>query len=118
MTENVAAEASAKDPLKTVADAMDTAVQAAKHGAADAKAAVEDALPAISQFMSRLVYTTCYSVSYGVVFPSLLLARAVPKDNAFVHGLVDGAQAAMDMVEDWKGRQSTTESSPPALTTH
>ena len=91
------------DPLKSVADAMETAMQAAREGAADARAAVDRAIPAISQFVSRFVYTTSYTVSYGVVFPVMLLARAVPKDNALVHGLVDGAQAAKDMVEDWKG---------------
>jgi hypothetical protein len=91
--------------LKSVADAMETAVQAARDGASDARAAVDRALPAISQFVSRFVYTTSYSLSYGVVFPAMLLVRAVPKENAFVHGLVDGAQAARDMVEDWKGGQ-------------
>jgi hypothetical protein len=96
------------DPLKSVADAMETAVQAARHGAADARAAVDRAVPAISQFVSRFVYTTSYSLSYGVVFPVMLLARAVPKDNALVHGLVDGAQAAKDMVEDWRGGHSAS----------
>ena len=37
--------------------------------------------------------------SYGVVFPTLLVARAVPKDNAIVNGLVDGARAARDALE-------------------
>lgn len=91
------------DPLKSVADAMETAVQAARDGATDARAAVDRAIPAISRFVSRFVYTTSYSVSYGVVFPAMLIARAVPKDNALVHGMVDGARAARDMAEDWQG---------------
>ena len=91
------------DPLKSVADAMETAVQAARDGASDARAAVDRAIPAISQFVSRFVYTTSYSISYGVVFPAMLIARAVPKDNALVHGLVDGARAAREMAEDWQG---------------
>jgi hypothetical protein len=95
--------ASEADPLKSVADAMETAVHAAREGAADARAAVDRAIPAISQFMSRLVYTTSYTISYGVVFPVMLVTRAVPKDNALVHGLVDGARAAKEMVEDWQG---------------
>lgn len=103
MADNHVVGASEPDPLKSVADAMETAVQAARHGAADARAAVDRAIPAVSQFVSRFVYTTSYSLSYGVVFPVMLLARAVPKDNALVHGLVDGAQAAKDMVEDWRG---------------
>ena len=110
MTDNHIAGAPEADPLKSVADAMETAVQAARDGAADAKAAVDRAIPAISQFVSRFVYTTSYSLSYGFVFPAMLLVRAVPKDNALVHGLVDGVQAAKDMVEDWKGGQASPRS--------
>lgn len=102
MSEHGIVGAAESDPLKSVADAMETAVQAARDGAADARAAVDRAIPAISQFVSRFVYTTSYSISYGVVFPAMLIARAVPRDNVIVHGLSDGAQAAKDMVEDWK----------------
>jgi hypothetical protein len=42
----------------------------------------------------------------------MLLARSIPKDNAFVHGLVDGARAASDMVADYQaGKASTGEPS-------
>ncbi len=86
------------DPLRSAADAMALALQAAKDGAADAQQRVNEALPDISGFVSRLTYTTCYAVSYGVVFPSLWIARAVPKENAIIHGIVDGARAARDAV--------------------
>jgi len=89
-------ETQAADPLRTAADAMVLAVQAAKDGAADAQAKVSEMMPALGGFLSRLTYTTCYAVSYGVVFPTLLVVRTVPKDNAIVHGLVDGALAARD----------------------
>ena len=105
MAENVASAAASEDPLKSVADALETAVQAAKDGAADAKAAVEKALPAASRFLSRFVYTTCYTVSYGVVFPTVLIAKSIPTNNAVVNGLVDGARAASDMVDQLKSRQ-------------
>jgi hypothetical protein len=114
MSEKVIAGTSS-DPLKVVSDAMETAVQAARDGAADARAAVDRAIPAISRFVSRFVYTTSYSLSYGVVFPTMLLVRAIPKDNALVHGLVDGAQAARDMVDDWKGRPLASRSAEPAV---
>jgi hypothetical protein len=117
MAEHSIVGASEADPLKAVADAMETAVHAARDGAADARAAVDRAIPAVSQFVSRLVYTTSYSISYGVVFPVMLLARAVPKDNALVHGLVDGAQAAKDMVEDWQGGRASSPSVEPAAAT-
>ena len=92
-------ETPSADPLRSAADAMALALQAAKDGAADAQERVSEMMPAIGGFLSRLTYTTCYAVSYGVVFPTLLVARAVPRDNALVNGLVDGARAARDSVE-------------------
>jgi hypothetical protein len=105
MSENVAGQASSDDPLKSVAEALETAVQAAKDGAADAKATVEKALPAASRFLSRFVYTTCYTISYGLVFPTVLIAQSIPTNNAAVNGFVDGARAASDRVEQLKTRQ-------------
>ena len=88
--------ASGSDPLTAVADAMDAAVEAAKDGADRAKASVADWIPATGHFLSRALYRSSYAVSYGVVFPVLLVAHAIPKENALVHGLTDGARAAMD----------------------
>ncbi len=117
MSDNASVEAQTSDPLKTVADAMEHAVQAARDGASDARAKVDQALPAVNRFASRFVYTTCYTISYGVVFPTILVARSVPKDNPIVHGLVDGAHAAVDMVEEMKKRklESTSGESSPAI---
>lgn len=75
MSDPVAGETAVLHPHNSVSGVMETAVEAAREGAADARQAVENALPVVSQFMSRFVYTTCYSLSYGVVFPSVLLAR-------------------------------------------
>lgn len=117
MSENAGVEAQAPDPLKTVADAMEHAVQAAKEGAIDAKARVDQALPGVNRFVSRFVYTTCYTVSYGVVFPSVLIARSIPKNNPIVHGLVDGAHAAIDMVDEMKRRKLESASGEPSAST-
>jgi hypothetical protein len=106
-SESVASTGS--DPLKAVADAMDAAVNAAKEGVEKARATATDALPAASQFASRAVYKTCYSISFGVVFPAMLIARSIPKNNAAVHGLVDGAQAAIDFVNDMKAKPASGE---------
>jgi hypothetical protein len=110
-------EAQAADPLRTAADAMALAVQAARDGASDAQAKVEELMPAIGGFLSRLTYTTCYAVSYGVVFPTLLVVRAVPKDNAVVHGLVDGALAARDALAD-RDRRAHTGTGPDSEAHH
>ena len=45
-----------------------------------------------------------------MVFPTLLVARAVPKDNVMVQGLVEGARAALAAAY----KESTTVDSPGA----
>jgi len=92
------------DPLKSVADTLDSAVQAAKGGVEDLRLTASGALPAIGSFLSGATFKTCYAVSYGVVFSTVLVARAIPKENAAVHGLIDGARAAIDMVNEMKAR--------------
>ncbi|MGZ3396333.1 MAG: hypothetical protein ACXVB2_19585, partial [Isosphaeraceae bacterium] len=47
--------------------------------------------------------------SYGIVFPTALVARAIPKENAAVHGLIDGARAAIDMVNDMRAKSLSAE---------
>ena len=84
---------STQDPMKSIADALESAVQAAKEGAADAKQAAESFLPESGDTLAKLAYNTCYAISYGLVFPSVLLAQSIPHNNAFVHGLIDGAHA-------------------------
>jgi hypothetical protein len=106
----MASESSAhteSDPLKAVADAMDAAVKAAREGAEDAKAAAADMLPVAGDFLSRVTYKTCYALSYGVVFPTMMIARSIPKNNAAVHGFIDGAQAAKDLIEEMKSKASS-----------
>jgi hypothetical protein len=92
------------DPLKSVAEALEAAVHAVKEGAADAQESAANLLPDSEHFLSQLAYRTCYAISYGIVFPSVLVARSIPQNNALVHGLIDGAQAAKDMVEEMKAK--------------
>ena len=105
------------DPLKAVADAMYAAVKAAKEGAEDARTTAADALPAAGQMVSRLVYNTCYALSYGVVFPTVLAARSIPTNNALVHGFIDGAHAAVNRIDLLQGAalDSPAAASSPSL---
>jgi hypothetical protein len=48
--------------------------------------------------VGRVVYGTAYAVSYGLAFPVMLLAHALPKDNVLVLGFVEGAGAARESV--------------------
>ena len=51
-----------------------------------------------SQFASRVVYSTFYVLSYGIVFPAVFIAKSIPKDNAAVRGFIDGGHAAIEKV--------------------
>ena len=64
--------------------------QAARRRPADASAAASRTWKAAGRFANRCLYTTCYTVAYGVVLPSVVLAWAVPKNNPLVRGLIDG----------------------------
>ena len=114
MAKTLPAKGSSPDPLKTIAHALDTAVKAAKVGTADAKKAADQAFPAASRFLTRFVYTTSYTFSYGVVFPTIMIAKSIPANNAVVHGFVDGARAASEMVDQWKHRPLEAPAKPLA----
>jgi hypothetical protein len=49
------------------------------------------------------MYRASYAVAFGVTFPVMMVVRVLPKENALVHGLVDGALAARDRVYDRQG---------------
>jgi len=90
--------------LNSVAGALDLVASAARNGAADARVAASKALSNSRLFLSRVVYQTTYAVSYGVVFPTAFVARAIPRDNAAVRGLIEGAHAASQRADAILGR--------------
>ena len=52
-----------------------------------------------------------------MVFSTVLLARAIPKENAAVHGFIDGASAAIDMVKEMRARSPSGELPAPSCRT-
>ena len=86
-------------PVKSSARAVDRVTKAALNGAGDAREAATRTWDTTSRFASRCVYSTCFTVSYGVVFPVMLLARAIPRNHEAVRALIDGAQAAIRKVD-------------------
>ena len=97
----VSAPVHTADPIRGAGEAVSSAAESVKHGATELQAKFSEALPATGHFLGRLIYNTSYVLSYGVVFPVMLVVRVVPKDNVLVHGLVDGALAARDRVAEW-----------------
>jgi hypothetical protein len=92
----------ATNPIKTAATAVASAAEAVCDRAGDAAAQAKQALPAAGQFVSRLVYSSCYYVSYGLVFPTLFLANVIPGGGPVAAGLSDGASAAKDFVKEMR----------------
>jgi hypothetical protein len=103
----------AHDAVESSAGALDLVTKAARDGAADASEAAARTWDATSLFASRLVYYTCYSLSYGVVFPVMMLARTIPQNNEAVRGMIDGAHAAILKVDQVRSRSIDT--AVPAL---
>lgn len=90
------------DTADLSADAAGSVFESVKHAASEIQLSAAGALPATSRFLGRIIYNTSYAVSFGVTFPMVMIVRVVPKDNALVHGLVDGALAARDRVDAWR----------------
>jgi hypothetical protein len=108
-------DAPGPEPLDAPSGALQTVSRAARDGAADAQAAAERVWSSAGLFLCRFVYTTCYTVSYGVVFPTALLCRSIPKDNVAVLGMIEGASAAVRKVEELRGLPVDGMSSNPVM---
>ncbi|MGZ3356544.1 MAG: hypothetical protein ACXVBO_17020 [Isosphaeraceae bacterium] len=108
---------SSHDPIESTDGTLELVAQATQRGAEDARVAAARTWTATGLFVSGFVYKTCYIISYGVVFPSVLLARAVPVNNAAVRGLIEGAQAAQHKVDELHhpALVPSTDSALPAL---
>ena len=89
--------------LSDVADKMEAAAAALEGGGGDA-ADSSRPLGKYVQFGSKMVYTACYTLSYGVCFPVFLACRYVPKNNELVNGLVDGGVSASHAADEMMAR--------------
>lgn len=89
--------------------------EAVKEGAADAAQGVNTVLPAVGKFLSKALYDGCYYAAYGVTFGALTVAKLIPTDNALVHGIQDGAEAAAADVQ--KRQETVAEAAVETVTT-
>jgi len=83
--------------VSNAASSVTTAAEEAVAGAADAVNAVMDGWP------GKLLYGICYSASFVVVLPVVLVAALIPNDSILVQGLLDGASAARGKAQAWVG---------------
>jgi len=95
---------SSRTPVDTVdssVDAPGSAFDSGHVGSSEIRLSGSEALPATGRFLGRVVYNASYAVSFGVTFPVMMIVRVMPRENALVHGFVDGALAARDRVYGW-----------------
>jgi len=101
-------------PLKAVSTAVATAAVAVREGTSDALARAKSALPVAGESVSRFVYSGCYYLSYGVVFPTLFVTSYLPGCGTIADGLVDGASAANDVIVDMKEKSAARQAARAA----
>lgn len=77
---------------KAVADAAKSVNQQHANAANNASAETD--------LISRIGYNSAYAVSFGIVYPAVLVTQWLPQDNPVMRGLRDGAQAVMDSLKD------------------
>jgi hypothetical protein len=90
--------------VNSVSGTMELFARAARDGAADAREAASRVLSGTGMFFSRILYTSTYTISYGLVFPVALVAQSIPRENAAVRGLIEGAHAASRRADALLGR--------------
>jgi len=90
------ASAANESVMQSVSDAITQATRTASDHAARVGRAVADAGPVVLQSASRAAYTSTYFLAYGVVYPVMFVAQALPRQNAVMKGLRAGGQAATD----------------------
>jgi hypothetical protein len=93
------------DPLNAVAREMLLASQA-EGDCRKGETAMDATTCGTANFVSRLVYSTFYFASYGVVFPTLFVASTVPGLGQAACGMVDGANAASEAVKERKAQRA------------
>jgi len=96
----VADDSSNPITMDAVADPLDNSSGPSTGTAEKVRSTVGQAAPNVMRAMSRATYTSAYVLAYGVVYASVFVAKSVPQDNAFMHGLLDGSFAARDAVND------------------
>jgi hypothetical protein len=65
---------------------------------------VDDAIRAVSRsdagmLAAKALYSASYTISFAVVFPVALIVLSIPRDNAAIRGLIEGAEAASRRVD-------------------
>jgi hypothetical protein len=88
--------------LSDVADTLESAASNMESNTGESGAGCQPRKSGNSNagFASKMAYTTCYTLSYGLCFPIFLACHYIPKNNSFVEGLVEGGASANQSVDE------------------
>ena len=89
------------DPLSELADAVAAAAAAAATSPHEAEASSAAGGPAPGS-LAHYLYTGSYLVTFGVVFPALLIARSISSNNPAAVGAANGAETATAQAKNSK----------------
>jgi putative methionine-R-sulfoxide reductase with GAF domain len=99
----------------TALTAVAVAVEGLKEGASQARKAAGEFVPALGRTVSKIVYTGCYGITYGMVFGGLMVGSLIPKDSAVAKGVCDGADSAVKAFTRRKEEKAPIASSEEGL---
>lgn len=97
------------DQMDATADQLDSCTNGQNNGRViDASAASRGVFGI--RFAEKLVYTTSYTLSFGVCFPVFLACHYIPKNNPLVRGLIAGGRDASSKADALLTRSITAPS--------
>ena len=97
--------------LSDVADKLESAASNLEAGVAATTAAAGNWSKSYlnANFASKMAYTACYTLSYGVCFPIFVACHYIPKNTSLVEGLVDGGASANASVDQFLDRAKVSQ---------
>lgn len=87
--------------------------ESSKEGMSQPREVVKEFLPMLRETLSQALYTTCYGISYGVVFTGLVIGSLLSKESMIRKGICDGAESATRAFYERQGEKSVGGEAPP-----
>ena len=85
--------------MQSIAEAMREAARTTPEPAAEVDKPMNAAGPRALETISRMVYTGSYVLAYGIVYPTVFVAQALPQENPIMRGFRDGGKAAVEELD-------------------
>jgi hypothetical protein len=107
----LSAESIPIDPVQTASQVMADTGAALGNVAEETAGRARTFLTAAGKAINRTIYVSCYSLSYGITFPTVLLLNIIPGGVSFAGGIVDGAREAQKYVSGLQSQSAAAKRS-------